>query len=174
MLIPKTLDPEEECVRCVLHPLMYSQSKGRLNRTAFLPPPGGNKVSLLRLAYTTGGYDFCIKHGRSLIIKDNTFVGLASISPKMVKECSDSVLKSHSLGAEILYAPMHQGQYIDSDVDIDTTNSDIDLPMHADLVYVKIAQGEVQTTIRKFAHELSKKARFFLVEEQDIIPALTI
>lgn len=165
MLIPKILDPEEECVRCVLHPLMYSQSKRRLKREAFLPPPGDNKVSLLRLAYTEGGFTFCINHGKSLLITGHTFVGLASITPNMVKECSDDVLNAHSSCIEIVFAPMHQGQYVDTTLDIDTTVSNIDLPMHADLVYEMIEQGEIQTTFRKFAHELSKKAKFILVEE---------
>ena len=165
MLIPKTLDPEEECIRCVLHPLMYSQSKRKLKREAFLPPPGDNKVSLLRLAYTEGGLTFCINHGKSLLIPKHTFVGLASITPKMVEECSDDVLKTNSFCVEIVFAPMHQGRYINTTLDIDTAVSNIDLPMHADLVYAIIEQGEVQTTLRKFAHELSKKAKFILAEE---------
>ena len=159
MLVSKIIGFDEECVRCVLHPLMYSKSKHKIKRESFLPPPNSNKVSLLRLAYTEGGIEFCINHGKS-ISKCQCFVGLASITPEMVKECLDSILNKHSLCAEIVYAPMHQGLYIDTMMDIYTNDPNINLPMHADLTYSHVEQGEVQTELRMFANELSKKAKF--------------
>lgn len=160
MLVPKTLDPIEECIRCVLHPLMYRNSKKELKREAMLPPPGSNKVSLLRLAYAEGGLPFCVNHGKSLSISGQTFVGLASVTPQMVSECSDSILKPHSMSAEVVYAPMHQGKYVDTTIDIDTQDPSVDLPMHADLTYTDEEEDDVKTLRRMFANALVKRASF--------------
>lgn len=160
MFVSKKLDPTEECIRCVLHPLMYSNSKKQLRREAMLPPPDSNKVSLLRLAYTEGGLPFCVKHGKSLSISGQTFVGLASITPQMVSECSDSILKPQSMSAEVVYAPMHQGEYVDTSMDIDTQDPSVDLPMHADLTYTDKDEDDVKTVRRMFANELVKRASF--------------
>lgn len=160
MLVSKELDPNEECVRCILHPLMFSISHHKLKREALLPPRNSNKVSLLRLAYTEGGIPFCVNHGKSLSIDGQTFVGLACITPQMVKECSDRVLKQHSQYADIVYAPMHQGNYVDTSIDIDSKDPNIDLPMHADLTYFNHQESEVQTILRMFANELVKLASF--------------
>ena len=166
MLVPKNLDPSEKCIRCVLHPLMYSNSKHQLKREAMLPPRNSNKVSLLRLDYTEEGLPFCVNHGKSLSIDGQTFVGLAFITPKMVKECSDNILKPQSLSAEVIYAPMHQGEYVDTSIDVDTQDPDVDLPMHADLTYFSNEEGDVKTILRMFANELVKKASF--IKESDI------
>lgn len=160
MLIPKSLDFSEECIRCIYHPLMYSEHLQKLKREAFLPPQNSNKVSLLRLKYTSGGYDFCVRHGKSLLMRKQFFLGLAKITPKMVKVCEEDVLVKHGLSAEIIYAPMNNGEYIDTSVDIYTDDTNIDLPMHADLTYSKIGKGEVQTLLRMFANELAKIATF--------------
>lgn len=165
MLVPKELDSVEECIRCVLHPLMYSKSQQKLKREAMLPPRGSNKVSLLRLKYTEEGLPFCIRHGKSLSVNGHTFVGLASVTPQMVNECSDGVLKQYSLKAEVIYAPMHQGKYVDPTIDIDTKDPNIDLPMHADLTYSKAEEGDVKTELRMFANELVKRVGFVEVTE---------
>lgn len=167
MLVPKHLDPSEKCIRCVLHPLMYSNSKHQLKREAMLPPRNSTKVSLLRLDYTEEGLPFCVNHGKSLSIDGQTFVGLASITPKMVEECSDKILKTQSLHAEVVYAPMHQGEYVDTSIDVDTQDPNIDLPMHADLTYDTQEEGDVRTVLRMFANELVKRASF--IEESEII-----
>lgn len=162
MLVPKKLDPTEECIRCVFHPLMYSNSGKQLRREAMLPPPGTNKVSLLRLVYAEGGLPFCFNHGKSFSLSGQTFVGLASVTPQMVSECSDSVLRPHSMGAEVVYAPMHKGEYVDTTIDIDTQDPSVELPMHADLTYTDKDEDDVKTIRRMFANELVKRARFVL------------
>ena len=158
MLVPKKLDPTEECIRCVFHPLMYSNSRKQLRREAMLPPSGSNKVSLLRLAYAEGGLPFCVNHGKSLLISGQTFVGLASVTPQMISECSDNILKPHSMGAEVVYAPMHKGEYVDTTIDIDTQDPSVELPMHADLTYTDKDEDDVKTIRRMFANELVKRA----------------
>ena len=162
MLIPQKIDSDEECVRCVLHPLMFSASRHKLKREAMPPPRGSNKVSLLRLAYTKEGLPFCIRHGKSLSIDGHTFVGLALITPRMVDDCSKSILKPHELSAVVVYAPMHHGEYVDVSVGIDTQDPNVDLPMHADMTYFNVIQkeGEVNTILRMFANELVKRAAF--------------
>lgn len=160
MLVPKNLDSTEVCIRCVLHPLMFSNSSHRLKREAMLPPPSSNKVSLLRLSYAEGGISFCVKHGKSLSVAGQTFVGLASVTPQMVNDCSDKILKPHSMHAEVVYAPMHQGNYVDTSIDVDTQDPDVDLPMHADLTYFNSEEGDIQTLNRMFANELVKHASF--------------
>lgn len=165
MLVPKELDSAEECIRCVLHPLMYSNSQQKLRREAMLPPRESNKVSLLRLVYTEDGLPFCVKHGKSLSVKGQTFVGLASVTPQMVNECSDSILKPHSLKAEVVYAPMHKGEYVDPTIDVYTRDPNVDLPMHADLTYSNEGDSDVKTELRMFANELVKRASFVKVTE---------
>jgi len=165
MLVPKELNSSEECIRCVLHPLMYSKSQQKLRREAMLPPRNSSKVSLLRLDYTEEGLPFCIRHGKLLSVKGQTFVGLASITPQMVNECSDSVLKPHSLKAEVVYAPMHKGEYVDKTIDVYTQDSNVDLPMHADLTYNNEEDNDVKTELRMFANELVKRASFVEVTE---------
>ena len=165
MIIPKELDPTEECIRCILHPLMYSISKRKLRREALLPPPNSNRVSLLRLDYTEGGLPFCFRHGKSLSILGQDFVGLASVTPRAVKDCSDRILRPHANHAEIIYAPMHQGKYVDTSIDIDTQDPNVDLPMHADLTYIDIEEGDIKTVLRMFANELVKYASFIEATE---------
>ena len=131
-----------------------------------LPPRNSNKVSLLRLDYTVEGLPFCVKHGKSLSIDGQTFVGLASITPDMVNECSDRILKPQLLRAEVVYAPMHQGEYVDTSIDVDTQDPNVDLPMHADLTYFTQEEGDVKTILRMFANELVKQASF--IEESEI------
>ena len=139
---------------------MYSISKHKLRREALLPPRNSKRVSLLRLDYAVGGLPFCVRHGKSLSIAGQEFVGLACVTPQAVKDCSDRILRPHANYAEIVYAPMHQGNYVDSSIDIDSQDPNVDLPMHADLTYFNMEQGDVQTIVRMFANELIKQVRF--------------
>ena len=165
MLVLKELDSSEECIRCVLHPLIYSKSQQKLRREAMHPPRGSNKVSLLRLDYTEEGLPFCIRHGKALSVKGQTFVGLASITPQMVNECSEGVLKPYLLKAEVVYAPMHKGEYVDRTIDVYTQDPNVDLPKHADLTYNNEEDGDVKTELRMFANELVKRANFVEVTD---------
>lgn len=167
MLVSKTLDSDEECIRCLLHPLMYSVSKKKLNHPAVLPAPNNNKVSLLRLKYAVDGLDFCIKHGQSLSVKNNEFVGLAIITPDAVQKCNQIHKDQHPIGfiqAEIKYAPINQGAYVDTSVNIDTNDPNIDLPMHADLTYNNLDGEDVKTALRMYANELLKQTKFAIFE----------
>lgn len=165
MIVPKEIDENEDCIRCVVHPLMYSESKDRLKEPAVLPKPGDNKVSLLRLKYTVDGTDFCVHHGLSLASGSSSFVGLAKICPKNVAECNvvSRKLQSHNpISAEIVYAPMSGGNYLPNDTVVDTEDDGVDLPMHADLTYSNIdnREGEVKTSLRMYAKELLKRVKF--------------
>lgn len=167
MLVSKTLDSNEECIRCLLHPLMYSISRKKLNHPAILPAPNSSKVSLLRLKYANDGLDFCIKHGQSLSVKNNEFVGLAIITPDAVQKCNQIHKEQHPTGfvqAEIKYAPINRGEYVDTSIDIDTDSSDIDLPMHADLTYNNLNEEDVKTALRMYANELLKRIKFAIYE----------
>lgn len=165
MIVSKQLEPDEKCIRCLLHPLMFSHRKG-LQNYCVLPPLNGNKVSLLRLRYAKDGLAFCFRFGKSLLVKNNEFVGLAMLTPNIVAECN-AVIKNvaNPVFAEIVYAPMTKGNYVDLTLDVDTDDPDIDLPMHADLSYYNLEEGDVKTNLRMYAHELIKKVEYALCEE---------
>ncbi len=168
MLVSKTLESDEECIRCLLHPLMYSVRKHKLTPPAVLPAPNKDKVSLLRLRYSNDGLNFCIKHGQSLSVKDNEFVGLAIITPSIVQKCNQIHKDQHPIGyiqAEIKYAPMNKGGYVDMSIDIDTDNPNIDLPMHSDLKYNNLNEEDVRNALRMYANELLKQIKFAIYED---------
>lgn len=157
-LVPRAISEEEPCVRCVMHPMMYSESKQRLKREAMLPAPNRKDVSLLRLNYTN--IDFCILHGRNLSSTNASFKCLATLYGKDLKDLN---IVSNSkdtqwagVKSEIIYGPMHQGHYVlDKDVYVD--DDDVELPMHADLIYNTTNEGDVSTRMRKYANQLVKK-----------------
>lgn len=141
VLVDKQIADDELCARCILHPLMYSESKNKLKDQAFQPKWGEHDASLLRLKYCTK--DFCHKHGERLLIENQTYVGLAFITSKQVEEVNEWAASKDSLkkydgekvevnGTEayVTYAPMNNGDYVDLSVDV-YTEGEIDLPMHA-------------------------------------------
>lgn len=157
-LVPRSISEDEPCVRCVMHPMMYSESKQRLKREAVLPAPNRRKVSLLRLNYTN--IEFCVLHGQKLNRSNAKFKCLATLYGKDLKELNDLAgLKDSywaNINADIIYGPMHQGHYVlDRDVFVD--DDTVELPMHADLTYNVINEGDVSTRIRKYASQLVKK-----------------
>jgi len=154
-LIPEHIDGEEPCVRCILHPMMYSESKQKFRREALLPPPNRNDVSLLRLNYTT--IDFCAEHGKSIAKENVHYVGLVSITRNDVLSVNRE--QKDCVSADIVYGPMHQDKYVlDRPVYVDDPS--VDLPMHADLKYNKALEaGEVRTLMRLYADKLMKKIR---------------
>lgn len=157
-LVSKSISEDEPCVRCVMHPMMYSESKQLLKREAVLPAPNRNDVSLLRLNYTN--IDFCISHGKKLSNTNASFKCLAILYGKDLKELNNlSDLKNtqwSGIKSEIRYGPMHQGHYVlDKDVYVD--DDDVELPMHADLTYNSINEGNVSTRMRRYATQLVKK-----------------
>ena len=157
-LVPRDIDDEEPCIRCVMHPLMYSESKGKLKREAVLPPSNTTDVSLLRLNYTN--IDFCIKHGNKLGNDRSNFSALGKITLSDVKE-QNAIAGGHGslcegIKADIVYGPMNEGEYV-LDRDVYVEDPSVELPMHADLRYNHIiTEGTVQTKMRKYASELVK------------------
>jgi len=164
-LVPRTISEDEPCVRCVMHPMMYSESKQRLKREAVLPAPNRRDVSLLRLNYTN--IDFCIFHGKKLSNNNISFKCLATLCGKNLKELNDQSGSKDTqwagIKSEIIYGPMHQGHYVlDKDVFID--DDTVELPMHADLTYNIANEGDVSTRLRKYASQLVKKMEIIYKE----------
>lgn len=169
-LVDKTIDDEELCVRCIHHPLMYSASKNKLKEEAFQPKWDERDASLLRLRYCDE--DFCVAHGQTIEIKGSTFVGLATIRPIDVKavnewsETDESKMiydgveeKPNGMKAQIVYAPMNGNDYVDTTIDV-YTESEVSLPMHADLRYNDPLNDDVKTRIRHYARKLASIAKF--------------
>ena len=170
VLIDKKIAEDEICARCVLHPLMYSESKKKLKEQVFQPKWGEHDASMLRLRYCTKG--FCHQHGGRLNVEGQSYVGVAFITPRQIEEVNEWAASDNSLKiydgenaeingteAHVMYAPMNNGEYVDTDVDV-YTEKEIDLPMHADLRYNAALEDDVKTRVRDFARQLMKKAKF--------------
>ena len=149
---------------------MYSASKNKLKEEAFQPKWDERDASLLRLRYCDE--DFCVAHGQTIEIKGSAFIGLATIRPIDVKavnewsESDESMMKydgaeekSNGIKAQIVYAPMNGNDYVDTTIDV-YTESEISLPMHADLRYNDPLNDDVKTRIRHYARKLASKATF--------------
>lgn len=165
--VPKAIDNDEPCVRCIMHPFGYK--KGRIQKEALLPPPQKTDVSMLRLRYTTT--KFCINHGRSLQSDVSTFRCLATLTLQDVKEANLSSSEDDTLiTSNIVYGPMHKGEYV-LNKDVYINDPDVDLPMHADLryniPYPHPKGGEVATRMRKYAHGLAQKMKPIYMEEAE-------
>lgn len=169
-LVSKTIADDEPCVRCIHHPLMFSASKNKLKDEAFQPKWDERDASLLRLNYCDE--EFCVAHGKNVNIKGSEFIGIATICQNdvnAVNEWSDSdesrmkydgkSEESNRMKAHIHYAPMNAGDYVDSNIDV-YTESEIDLPMHADLKYDASLNDDVKTRIRHYARKLAARAIF--------------
>lgn len=158
--VNKIILEDEICIRCILSPLFCHSTKMKLKENAFLPPPGSNEVSLLRLMYTD--LNRCKLHAKHIeeTLKEKVsgiqYQGLASITSKDVNEAN----KISSMSCQIVYAPMDkEGNYIPNNKDIYADESG--LPMHANLLYpYKMVKGEVMTKARKYARQLLKLAKF--------------
>lgn len=157
-LVPRLISEGEPCVRCVMHPMMYSERKQKLKREAVLPAPNKKDVSLLRLNYTN--IDFCILHGKKLSNSSASFKCLATLYGKDLHELNEmsDIKETQWAGVktEIVYGPMHQGHYVlDKDVYVD--DDTVELPMHADLRFNTANEGDVSTRMRRYANQLVKK-----------------
>lgn len=161
-LVPKEISSDEPWLRCIFHPLHFSN--GKLKREALLPPPnrGRNDVSLLRNMYMP--LEDCIKHGRSTQMgMGQSFIAIASVTRKDVLENNDWAKTKDKTGcfngtfADIYYAPMNANQYVSLEVNVYSKDSECDLPAHADLRYDSNLDGTVQTRLRQYASQLVKK-----------------
>lgn len=61
--------------------------------------------------------------------------------------------------ADIYYAPISGGAYVDPALDVYVDDPAIDLPSHSDLRYDTILDGTVQTRMRLYASRLVKKMK---------------
>lgn len=154
-ILPKQINEDEPCVRCVFHPY-HIDSKGNIKREAFLPPNGKNDVSLFRLNYMS--LDKCIEHGNGMSSSGKKFLAIASITQKDVSDNNNlEQNQKNGISADIYYAPMNKGNYVDKNLDVYIDDPNIDLPAHADLKYNKNLDGTVKTELRQYAASLAKK-----------------
>lgn len=166
-LVSRIIEDAEICIRCIVSPLFVKDSKCKLKREAFLPPPDKKEVSLLRLRYTN--LNRCKQHAINLSVRNNKYWGLSSITKSDVNSTYQSKLtddEKKEISVTIEYAPISdKNEYISDGIDV--YSDDTGLPMHADLVYnTKAKINEVQTQMRKFANELIKVAKVQKDEEQ--------
>lgn len=167
--VDKHILPEEECVRCVLHPY-HIHSNQKLRQDAFIPRQDDNRVSLLRIRYSS--IDFAHSHGRRIAErgKNCRYVGLVSITRQIVEEVNswakskESGVKdgyeSNGIEADIVYAPMiNDEEYASVEETIYLDDPNVQLPMHADLTFSEKCDKEVQTRMRQYARELVKRVQ---------------
>lgn len=156
-LVPVSLERDEIVTRAILHPLFYSDSKHKLKREAFLPPPGRNDVSVLRLKYTSA--DYCKKHAKSLSYKGQSYRGLATLLVDVMSKVNDvvnSVVKVSIVGSAL----NSKGEPVFGKRIYSNSPG---LPMHADLLYSEpVVVGRVQTEHRLIADWMAKNSNFFL------------
>ncbi|CAD5270648.1 MULTISPECIES: hypothetical protein [unclassified Imperialibacter] len=162
-LIPISLGSDEIVTRAILHPLFYSDSKRKLKREAFLPPPGRKDVSVLRLKFTSD--HSCKRHARSLSYKGQTYRGLATLLVDVlsrINELVNSVVKVSIIGSAL----DSKGNSISGKK---VYSNSPGLPMHADILYSEpVAVGKVQTEHRLIADCMVKNSNFFLDPNPDM------
>lgn len=160
-LIPQSVDDSEVLVRCIGHFLYYSNSKKKIKRTAYLPPPGSNEVSVLRLNYASETK--CKQHAKSIKKNSYEYCGLsASLCSKIKDIVKDKIdpdlqLKEPSLAIiKIKASPLNENFHKRNEDKIYT--SDKGLPFHADIIYNWTAQQgkPAPTIINKIAQALTK------------------
>lgn len=166
--VDKHILPEEVCVRCVLHPF-HIHSNQKIKPDAFIPKQNDNRISLLRLRYSS--IDFAQGHGRRIAERVNGhYVGLVSLTQQIVEEVNswahskESGVKdgyeSNGIEADIVYAPMvNDEEYASVEETIYLDDSNVQLPMHADLTFSEKCDKEVQTRMRQYARELVKRVQ---------------
>lgn len=168
ILIPKEIERDEPCIRCVLPSKMH---KGKFKDEAMLPRLSQNDVSLLREKYTT--LEFCVEHGKRIDSQTHQLGALLRLSQSDVDEVNDwaqseaSIVENHEtktkaicgMRAHIVYSPMDGDEYVSLSEDY-YTDSLISLPMHADMLFEEpLEKGFVRTRMRKFANELIKRCQ---------------
>lgn len=155
ILIPKTIDIDEPCIRLLFHPLMVSESNRKLRREAMLPKPQRNDVSLQRLNYTS--IERIVEIGSGMNYGSNHLWGYATVKARDVE---DNNVACEGAEAHITYAPMHRGEYASRDVDLYVDDKNVDMPMHADMLYsnpLPREESKVRTAMRKYATALVKR-----------------
>ncbi len=159
--IPLKISKNELLIRGVLHPIFYSNSKNKLKREAFLPPPNKEDVSILRHKYTDD--HFCKSHSKALKIGESNYCGIATFINNHINILNDDL--SLSIKANTKASPIDENNNYRIDNPIYKTDSG--LPMHADLIYAeKLIKGEPNTKHREYAEKLSKIAYF--IKDEDV------
>lgn len=173
VLVLKEILPDEPCLRCIFHPL-HINSKGELRRETLLPPAHKNRndVSLFRNKYMS--IEKCIAYGKNIKMGEKqVFMAIASITlndvlenNKWAKESSANNTPNGTY-AMIHYAPMTNGEYVNTEVDVYSEDSRIDLPAHADMRYDSNLDGSVQTRMRQYASRLVKKMNIVYIDRRN-------
>lgn len=149
--IPSIIDYQEILVRCIGNDLYYCTKKQRLVSTAFLPPPGRNDVSLLRLNYTD--LTSCKAHAKTIKKGNYNYLGLS------LTLCEDLWVKSENepdkFNTSVISTPLNEEkQYVRCEK---AYTSDKGLPFHADLIYHNWTLEEGRSapnSIKKIAKKL--------------------
>lgn len=173
--IDRTIDSEEIFIRCLLKPLM-KKGQCKLNQTAVLPPPNGDVVSILRLRYISE--DDAVAHGQSLVVRGNSFWGIAKITYDAVDETNalaqenesraDGMDGPNGIQATIIASPMINGKdYVPDGVEVYLDDKSISFPLHAhaELKYNNCNNEEVKTRIRAYANQLIKRISYKLAND---------
>ncbi len=163
-VIDKEISLTEPCLRCLHSPLNYSNRKGKVLPNAVLPPPnrGRNDASLFRKNYLNKNWrEVCEERGRSIKMGESIlFTAIGELTRQDVMEinfeCSDLPVE-----ADIEYAPMHNGCYIDIDTDICVDDNKYDMPDHAELRYNCTYEyvEPIKTHLRVYATKLAKRLK---------------
>lgn len=162
--IPLHIHAEELLVRGIVHPMFYSNSKARLKREAFLPPPTKQDVSLLRREFSPHD-TFCKNHCKSIKVGNSSYCGMATFLARHVDETNRD---NDNVSLAVKATPIDEhGQYVEEGLEVFSESPG--LPMHADLLYSVPApiQGQPSTIHRMMADRLLKIACFFLDESPD-------
>lgn len=154
VIVSKQISDDEVCIRCIYSPY-HIDSKGKIKREALLPPKFQNDISLLRNKYMS--LEKCVEHGHKIGDENKKLFALASITRENVKKNNETF--GGEINADIYYAPMNKGEYVDTQIDIYLNDSEVDLPAHADLKYDHSLDEDelVKTNLRKYASSLVKK-----------------
>lgn len=177
ILVDRTIDDHEQCIRCVLHPFMIS--KGKLNYNSMLPPfkRGRKDASFLRLRYTD--LVFCSQHGQKIAKEvDADLEAFACItkhildgvnnwasSPDSNTEDDKGEMHPNGVHAELKGTPMGKGEYVKEETEVYLDDETIDLPMHADMLYDGPYEDEVKVQYREFARQMLKRLKYAIIGE---------
>ena len=160
--IPLNIQAEELLIRGIVHPMFYSNSKGKLKREAFIPPPQKQDVSILRRLYAPDD-SFCKNHCKSIAIGDSTYCGMATFLSQHVDEVNIGV--PYEIAVSVKATPIDENEnYVGDGLEVFLDS--LGLPMHADLLYnvPTPPQGQPATLHRVLANKLVKLAVFYLDE----------
>lgn len=165
ILIPKDIAKDEPCIRCLLPTKVNKQ---KIHPDAVLPRESKTDASVLREKYTT--IERCIEHGKSIDPQTHGLAGLLRFSQAIVdkvnewaqtQEAEVENIETHEkevsgVKAHLEYSPMKDTEtYADKNVDYYTDSTDLQLPMHADLMYEEpLEKGFVRIKMRMYGSRL--------------------